>query len=45
MTPEHTLLGVYLLTIGSGVFTGMTLNIISLVMRSRRSSAFNKDDL
>jgi len=38
MTIEHTLLGVYLLAIGSGVFTGMTINFCTYIFKKRQQS-------
>lgn len=42
MTIEHTLLGVYMISVGSGVFTGLLICFISFFFKSRRSGAYGK---
>lgn len=42
MTPEHTLLGIYLLAAGSGVVTGMIINIFTMFFYKNKSGAYGK---
>jgi len=40
MTIEHTLLGVYLLTVAGGITCGMVINIFMVIFKHDKSGAF-----